>query len=71
MLGYAHNRQPTVILRRKSACLDMCTAVNHDPTLDKNLQYLQRLYFLCGFLVLELIKIRNIRNFGADLLFWN
>ena len=26
MLGYAHNRQPTVILRRKSECLDMCTA---------------------------------------------
>ena len=25
MLGYAHNRQPT------SECLDMCTAVNHDP----------------------------------------
>ena len=23
-----HNRQPTVILRRKSECLDMCTAVN-------------------------------------------
>ena len=28
MLGYAHNRQPTVILRRKSECLDMRTAVN-------------------------------------------
>ena len=40
MLGYAHNRQPTVILRRKSDCLDLCTAVNHDLALDKNLQYL-------------------------------
>ena len=28
MLGHVHNRQPTVILRRKSECLDMRTAVN-------------------------------------------
>ena len=35
MLGYAHIRHTTVILRRKSECLDVCTAVNHDPTLNK------------------------------------
>ena len=28
MLGYAHNRQSTVILRRKGECLGMCTAVS-------------------------------------------
>ena len=28
MHGYAHNGQPTVISRRKSECLDVCTAVN-------------------------------------------
>ena len=26
MLEHVHNRQPTVILRRKSECLDVCTA---------------------------------------------
>ena len=28
LLGHVHGGQPTVILRRKSECLDMCTAVN-------------------------------------------
>ena len=28
MLGHVHGGQPTVILRRKSECLDMCTAVD-------------------------------------------
>ena len=28
MLGHVQSAQPTVILRRKSECLDMCSAVN-------------------------------------------
>ena len=28
MLGHVHGGQPTVILRRKSECLEMCSAVN-------------------------------------------
>ena len=59
MLGYVLVRQPTVILRRKSECLDTLTieslrrevnawicaprSTDHDPALDKNLQYLYRM----------------------------
>ena len=55
MLGYVHGGQPTVILRRKNECLDMCTAVNRPWSLHS----------------IEICNICNVFNFYADLLLWN
>ena len=67
MLGYAHNRQPTVILtefqRGEKVNAWMCTAVNHDPARVSIKSVISvTSVMLCGFTVLEFIKIRNIRN---------
>ena len=46
MLGYAHNRQPTVILRefqrgeKVNAWICAPRSTDHDPALDKNLDHL-------------------------------
>ena len=53
MLGYVLVRQPTVILRRKSECLDMCTS-NIMP------------FFIYNC---NVCNVCNVCNFDADLLF--
>ena len=55
MLGYVHNRQPTVILRRKSECLDMCT--DAPPTVILH--------------SIKICNICNVCNFMRTLCFWN
>ena len=51
MLGCAHNRQPT------SECLDMCTAVNHDPARVSVKSAISVTYVIsCGFIVFGINK---------------
>ena len=62
MLGYAHSRQPTVILRRKSECLDMCT--DAPPTMILHSIKICNICNVCNFmrtiLFLELIGSAKI-----------
>ena len=55
MLGYAHNRQPTVNLRRKSKSLDICT--DAPPTM---ILHSKKIWIIC-----------NVCNFMRTLCFWN
>ena len=59
MLGYVLVRQPTVILRRKSECLDMCTS--NIPTM-----ILPTPFFIYNC---NNCNVCNVCNFDADLLF--
>ena len=74
MLGYAHNRQPTVILRRKSECLDMCT--DAPPTMILHSIKICNICIVCNFmrtsLFLEVISLAKINSvFFLQNWFWN
>ena len=56
MLGYVLVRQPTVILRRKSECLDTCQV----PFLIKTVTPVTSVIFLRTLLFLELISSAKI-----------
>ena len=67
MLGYAHNRQPT------SECLDMCTAVNHDPA-RVSVKYAISVTSVisCGFIkLISSAKIISVIFFTYRKLIWN
>ena len=75
MLGYAHNRQPTVILRRKSECLDMCA--DAPPTVILHSVKICNICNVCNFtrtlLFLELVSSEKYfcNLFCLQKWFWN
>ena len=75
MLGHVHGEQPTVILRRKSECLDMCTEA--PPTVILHSIKICSICNVCNFMrtLLFLKLISSAKNyfcfFYLQKWFWN